>query len=69
MRTDIHRLEARSKELINTITLINSYDTYLRVKYYPVLKHSIALLMQYTILIEEGTVWKSKEAMQTRLKG
>lgn len=53
---ELERLDNRCKQLIKTITMINSYDRYLRIKYYPVLEHSIALLMQYTIIIKENTI-------------
>jgi len=47
------RLENRSIQLIDSIKKINAYEPYLRLKYYPVLKHSIALLLQYSIILNE----------------
>ena len=47
------KLKLRSDELIRQINIINSYDDMLRTKYYPVMVHSIKLLLQYTIILKE----------------
>ncbi len=47
------QMKLRSNELLRQINIINSYDEYIRVKYYPVMTHKIKLLLQYTIILKE----------------
>ena len=53
---ELNRIDIRCKELTQAIATINSYTPYLRQKYYTVLIHSIKLLLQYTLILQENEI-------------